>query len=286
MKMVSSGTVKGDLSSLKSALNKYKSEVSTLNSNWKGRSSESLIPKFEEFVSEYTSAIEGQMNSFATACDLYEKYKTTKEKLETAQAGYDSASAAGDSDAARSYSQDITACNNLLKSLKAQIESSLSQASSQKLTATKITSGVINSAIDFAVGIANDDSYGYSQSTRWGNPNYDCSSLVIDSWQNAGVDVKGAGATYTGDMKNAFLSTNQFEWIPGNPNVNDLQPGDVLLTENSHTEMYIGDGKNVGAHWNYDGANGDSSGKEVNVQNYYSHPWQGVLRYTGKTYKN
>ena len=38
----------------------------------------------------------------------------------------------------------------------------------------------------------------------------------------------------------------------------DLLPGDVLLTERQHTEMYIGNGKNVGDHYNYDGKHGDS----------------------------
>lgn len=137
-------------------------------------------------------------------------------------------------------------------------------------------------AMDWAVSIANDDSHGYSQATRYGNPNYDCSSLVISSWDAAGVPVKDAGATYTGDMREAFLSTGQFEWIPGNPDVNDLQPGDILLNEGQHTEMYIGNGLNVGAHGNHDGVDGDSGGGEICVSDYYSFPWDGVLRYIGK----
>lgn len=53
--------------------------------------------------------------------------------------------------------------------------------------------------------IATDDSHGYSQDSRWGNPDYDCSSLVIQAWEQAGVPVKTAGATYTGNMYNIFL---------------------------------------------------------------------------------
>jgi hypothetical protein len=45
--------------------------------------------------------------------------------------------------------------------------------------------------------------------------------------------------------------------------------------------MYIGDGMNVGAHGNKDGRDGDSSGKEINISNYRSFPWDGVLRYVG-----
>ena len=81
-------------------------------------------------------------------------------------------------------------------------------------------------------------------------------------------------------MRSAFTSVG-FDWIPGNPDVNSLQPGDILLNEGSHTEMYIGEGKNVGAHGDRDGVNGDSSGSEISVSNYYSFPWNGVLRYNG-----
>ena len=119
-------------------------------------------------------------------------------------------------------------------------------------------------AINWALSIADDDSYGYSQNTRWGNPNYDCSSFVISAYEAAGVPVEKAGATYTGNMRSAFESCG-FEWIPGDPDVNSLQPGDILLDESDHTEMYIGNGKNVGAHRNC-------------VNDYYSHPWDGVLR--------
>ena len=44
-------------------------------------------------------------------------------------------------------------------------------------------------AVDFAVKIAKDDSYGYDQQNRQG-PDYDCSSLVITSWENAEVQVR------------------------------------------------------------------------------------------------
>ncbi len=154
-------------------------------------------------------------------------------------------------------------------------------ASTNDPRAGETSSEMVRGAIDWALGIADDDNHGYSQATRYGNPNYDCSSLVISAWDAAGVPVKDAGATYTGDMREAFLSTGQFEWIPGDPDVNSLQPGDVLLSESSHTEMYIGNGKNVGAHYDADGMNGDSSGSEISVGNYYSHPWDGVLRYIG-----
>ena len=64
---------------------------------------------------------------------------------------------------------------------------------------------VIEKAVSWARQIAADDSHGYTQGNRWG-PDYDCSSLLITAWQNAGVPVKDGGATYTGNMKNVFLA--------------------------------------------------------------------------------
>ena len=49
------------------------------------------------------------------------------------------------------------------------------------------SSQVIEDAVEWTIGIANDDSHGYDQTNRWG-PDYDCSSLIIQAWQNAGVD--------------------------------------------------------------------------------------------------
>ncbi len=146
----------------------------------------------------------------------------------------------------------------------------------------KYTVGVkVASAIDWATATAADNSHGYSQQTRWGNPNYDCSSFVISSYEAAGINVKESGATYTGNMRQAFVRAG-FEWIPGTPDVNTLQPGDVVLNEGKHTEMYIGNGKLIGAHGNSDGQDGDSSGNEISITNYSNKSWDGVLRYVGK----
>ena len=81
-------------------------------------------------------------------------------------------------------------------------------------------------------------------------------------------------------MRSAFTKVG-FEWIPGTPDVNKLQPGDVVLNEGPHTEMYIGNGKLIGAHGNSDGRDGDSSGNEISITNYSNKNWDGVLRYVG-----
>lgn len=142
---------------------------------------------------------------------------------------------------------------------------------------------VIDKAINWAVSIANDNSHGYDQIRRWG-PDYDCSSLLISAWQQAGVPVQANGATYTGNMKNVFVKCG-FEAIKFNRSIS-LKRGDVLLNEKHHTAMYIGGGKVVMASINEQGKavggrTGDQTGREILTCNYYvpSYGWDYVLRY-------
>ena len=140
------------------------------------------------------------------------------------------------------------------------------------------SSAVVESAISWAIAIANDNSHGYSQSSRWG-PDYDCSSFVISAFRNAGVDT--GTATYTGNMRSQFTQ-HGFQWIPWNQigSTSNLQRGDILLNEAEHTEIFLGNGQNVGAHSNRGfPQTGDQNGTEVSVSGYYDHPWNGVLRY-------
>lgn len=58
-------------------------------------------------------------------------------------------------------------------------------------------------ASTMAEQIASDDSHGYDQIKRWG-PDFDCSSLVIEIYEELGVPVKTRGATYTGNMFGVF----------------------------------------------------------------------------------
>ena len=54
---------------------------------------------------------------------------------------------------------------------------------------------------------ANDNSHGYDQTYRWGERgDYDCSSAIIQAWENAGVPVKSKGASYTGNMYRVFAA--------------------------------------------------------------------------------
>lgn len=137
-------------------------------------------------------------------------------------------------------------------------------------------------AIRWMEQLAADNSHGYSQANRWG-PDYDCSSAVIQAWENAGVPVKTKGATYTGNMYAVFLSCG-FRDITSRINLNTgsgLQRGDVLLNHVNHTAMVTGPGKIVHAR-SSDGNSmpGDQSGNEIRIQNYWNYPWNAVLRYS------
>ena len=140
----------------------------------------------------------------------------------------------------------------------------------------------LDNVISYALNIANDNSHGYSQVNRWG-PDYDCSSFVIECFNHAGIPVKINGATYTGNILSAFLKSG-FRLI--NPDVDGLNPGDVLLNVEHHTALYIGNNQIVQAtiseNGTIDGLTGDQTGKEIAVYPYYNYPWDYFLRYIEK----
>lgn len=149
-------------------------------------------------------------------------------------------------------------------------------------------STVVEKMLTWAVNTANDDSVGYSQKNRLGNPDYDCSSFVAAACRAAGINVSASSTTRT--LKTQLEKLN-FEWIPWNNinnNTSKLKPGDILLDIGKHTEIYMGNGQNVGAHMDYDHPQGgDKNGKEVSVGPYYNNvngvSWDGVLRYKSST---
>lgn len=149
----------------------------------------------------------------------------------------------------------------------------------------------IDNAVNWAVSIANDASHGYDQIHRWG-PDYDCSSLLIQAWENAGVPVKSKGATYTGNMKSVFLA-NGFKDVTSSVNRSTgagIQKGDVVLNIVHHTAMCINSSTHqlVMASINEKGTvkggkTGDQTGGEIKIRSYYNYPWDCVLRYVGES---
>ena len=132
--------------------------------------------------------------------------------------------------------------------------------------------------LQWAINIAKDDSHGYSMASRTGHPDYDCSSLVFYALKACGYNV-GSQPFYTGSMS-GILQKAGFKRYPFRSK-SELQPGDILLIHveggDQHTEIYAGDGKNVGAHWNYDGKPGDSGGNEISYGGVGSN-WQCFFR--------
>lgn len=124
--------------------------------------------------------------------------------------------------------------------------------------------------LEWAASIAEDDSHGYDQGGRNG-PDYDCSSLVWHSLVESGTftaEELGGSAFATSYMAGILISAG-FSEYSYNDNVDDLQPGDILL-RSGHTEIYYGDGKTVGAHCNefcgiLGGEEGDQTGSEIDI---------------------
>lgn len=142
---------------------------------------------------------------------------------------------------------------------------------------------VIESAVQWAINIANDQTHGYSQINRLG-PDYDCSSLVLSAFRQAGLKIT---ASYTGDMY--LLLQQGFTDVTKKVNFNTgngLQRGDILYWHkggtNGHTCMYIGNGRIVHARGQSYGspATGDQ-GTEITTQAYYRGSWTYCYRYTG-----
>ena len=142
----------------------------------------------------------------------------------------------------------------------------------------------IEAATTWMEDLAADNSHGYSQANRWG-PDYDCSSAVIQAWDQAGVPVKAAGASYTGNMRSAFLACG-FKLVTASVNLatgEGLRRGDILLNDLYHTAMVTGLGRIVHARSSEGNSiPGDQSGNEIRTQAYYNDaaaPWLCVLRY-------
>lgn len=145
---------------------------------------------------------------------------------------------------------------------------------------------IIDVAVAWVIAIANDNSHGYDQTNRWGK-DYDCSSLVISSFDHAGLTLKKKGATYTGNMVSVFLK-NGFTDVTKKVNLvtgEGLKKGDVLWRK-GHTAIMVSSNKLVEATSNEKGTatggqTGDQTGREIKLKTWYSpsNPWTKCLRY-------
>lgn len=128
---------------------------------------------------------------------------------------------------------------------------------------------------------AQNDEHGYSQNSRWGTPDMDCSSLCCLAAEAAGFPVRANGASYTGNMLNAFEKSG-FKTLPYTPAM-ELRRGDILLNVKHHAAIYVGNGKIVEAASDENGGisgniPGDQTGHEIHIRTFYNYPWEYVLR--------
>lgn len=146
--------------------------------------------------------------------------------------------------------------------------------------------------------LCSHDWHGYTQGNRWGDGttetldidgheyvivggDRDCSSAVISAYNAAGL---GTSATYTGNMRSAFVATGLFE-VRGMDYV--AQRGDVYLNDANHTAMCVSAEPDVLAEFSISengtiyGNVGDQTGSESHIAPYYDYPWDCILRFTG-----
>ena len=170
----------------------------------------------------------------------------------------------------------------------------------------------VESAVQWAIEIANDETHGYSQGAENATPShpytgsregpdYDCSSLVYHAFNHGGFNIidnwhrnplymsRYNGRQYSGDADTIWddLSIDggwaKYSWAEIADN---LQRGDILCRPQFHVAIYMGDGLTVEAR----GVNnptglgryetGDQGG-EIDFYDAYGRGWTEVYRYVG-----
>lgn len=145
---------------------------------------------------------------------------------------------------------------------------------------TSEQSGGLKKMIDWARKTAADDSHGYSQNHRLGNPDYDCSSFVSFALKAAGFNVN----VFSTHNEASELKKAGFKDITNSVNIktgDKMLPGDIVMSS-AHTEIYLGDGKSIGAHHDENGGiagsqGGDQKGDEIS-EDHYSGNYTQVFR--------
>lgn len=118
--------------------------------------------------------------------------------------------------------------------------------------------------------IANDNSHGYDNRVNHnlGNPDFDCGAFVSACLRKVGLLTDGeifepnsATGTWGYDtlLTKAGFQKQSFDY-------NSVQRGDVLIKSGQHTELAYGNNKQIGAHHDTDGKQGDSKGDEISIK--------------------
>ncbi|WP_162607401.1 NlpC/P60 family protein [Enorma massiliensis] len=139
----------------------------------------------------------------------------------------------------------------------------------------------IEGALEAVLAYAADDSHGYVFGASDYGAGTDCSGLVqyyaaklegVEPTSYPNLNTRNMRSIMTGRGWKALEFTGTAA----------LKRGDVLLTNTkSHTMIWLGGGRIVGAEGDWDGKRGDGSGNEVTERSYYAYSWQWVLRWPG-----
>lgn len=131
----------------------------------------------------------------------------------------------------------------------------------------------IHTSVNWAIGIANDNTHGYDQTNRNG-PDYDCSSFVSTALNNGGFNI--SPSSWTGNMRSQLIADGWTE----KPINAERKLGHVFLNEQHHVVLCIDSSRIVQASINENGGTtggqtGDQTGTEIYVRNFYtpSYGW-------------
>ena len=143
--------------------------------------------------------------------------------------------------------------------------------------------GHVEKAVQWAIGIANDQSHGYSQADRTG-PDFDCSSFVYYALQAGGfgiIDHRG----YAGNCETIWEDLAElggWQKLSYGEAEGSLQRGDILNNPDKHAAICIGGGQTVEASGISHGSSetGDQ-GDEIGFRDATGRDFTEVYRYIG-----
>ena len=171
----------------------------------------------------------------------------------------------------------------------------------------------VKAMVKWAEAVARDNSYGYSMGVYTGrgldrlcpytnkgaSKDYDCATFVNAALAFSGMGKDFMKATHKPSpvvggvkalmvkngwkkvlIKRSYWKNGKKKYYYTKPMVSELKRGDILVNTACHIQIHVGNGKDVGAHNNYDGRSGDSSGREISI----APSWTGyaeVFRYKG-----
>lgn len=139
--------------------------------------------------------------------------------------------------------------------------------------------------IRFALQFAADNSHGYTNdhpdNQWWRGTDLDCGSFMSYCLHMAllqiGIDTgyeyfepRGSSGLYNEGFLLRYCDKYDYDTVYN-------QPGDILVSS-GHTEMYTAPGQLTGARNDYDGVEGDSSGREVTTSSFYNNGWRWIFR--------